>query len=618
MTSRICYGWWKIARQSLLVFFLPAALLGLAGMYHYFSVSQTKTEALEYGERLNVALGKKAIKQHLAGVVSDLLYLSEHHDLQNLFVTAGIAKTENIANEFLKFSRRKGVYDQIRLLDERGIEIIRVNYNDGQSVIVGASQLQDKSERYYFDAAWKLGREQIYLSPLDLNVEQGRIEQPRKAVLRFGTPIYDSAGNKRAVILLNYLGNKLLEDFRTSISNIADHTVLLNADGFWLSSAKPEQDWGFMFGDNRTFADFQVDAWEQIRYADAGQFYGQNGLFTFSTVGPLSFVNDSQQAFGTNSGNDGRRNFFWKIVSHVPPPDLAHAALLGQQLPLYILILVILIAGSVVLATDITKRKAIEDRLHRHEEDLEELVAERTRELHVAQIEKERVMEQLIQVEKMAAIGTLVSGIGHEINNPLYIVLGMAEAITEEQDSALRREYSEQIIKYSKQIAETVKNLSSYAKPGTKHELQNVDLNEIISAAVLVVNQSLQTEDIEIRLNTEPVPGILAKSEEIQQVLFNIIRNGIQACGERGLLEIESRHVGEWVVVSISDTGAGIPADIEKKMFDPFFTTKGPDEGQGLGLYIVQQIITRYGGSIELDRGCGTGATFIIRFPVAD
>ncbi len=101
-------------------------------------------------------------------------------------------------------------------------------------------------------------------------------------------------------------------------------------------------------------------------------------------------------------------------------------------------------------------------------------------------------------------------------------------------------------------------------------------------------------------------------------MLVNIIRNGIQASGNKGLIEIENHHRGEWVEVNIRDTGTGIPMGMEKKIFDPFFTTKGPDEGQGLGLYIVQQIVTKYGGTIYPESESGTGTTFVIKFPVAD
>ena len=315
----------EIAGQSLLIFMLPAALLVLAGGYHYFSISKTKGEALRSDERLNVALGNKAITQDLTGVVSDVLYLSEHGQLQTLFPRSELAKTENIANEFVKFSRRKGLYDQIRLLDESGAEIVRINYNDGQPTVVPISELQDKSERYYFNAAWELSRGQVYMSPLDLNVERGEIEQPYKAVMRFATPVYDPAGNKRAVILLNYLGNKLLRGFRTSVSNIADHTVLLNSDGFWLSSAEPGREWGFMFGDEQTFSELHPDAWKSIRADGVGQISGAAGLFTFSTITPSSFINDQQQIFGVNIGDKSGQNFFGKS---------SHTSLLRGSQPL--------------------------------------------------------------------------------------------------------------------------------------------------------------------------------------------------------------------------------------------------------------------------------------------
>ena len=277
-------------------------------------------------------------------------------------------------------------------------------------------------------------------------------------------------------------------------------------------------------------------------------------------------------------------------------------------------------SGWIAVATviDITKRKAIEERLRKHEERLEELVAERTRELREAQREKERVLEHLIQAEKMTAVGTLVSGIGHEINNPLYVVLAAAEALADEQDLARCRAYGNEILKQAKDIAETVKNLSRYAQPGARHDLQRVDVNASIAGAVRLARRSLRDDRIEIKTTTSPAPDILARPEEIQQVIFNVVRNAIQAIAGKGLIEIHTAQKGDCVTVRIEDTGTGIPNEHLKRVFDPFFTTKGPDEGEGLGLYIVRQIVTRYRGTIDVENAAGGGARFVIRFPIPD
>ncbi|MDH3672827.1 MAG: ATP-binding protein [Gammaproteobacteria bacterium] len=276
-------------------------------------------------------------------------------------------------------------------------------------------------------------------------------------------------------------------------------------------------------------------------------------------------------------------------------------------------------AGRTVVATviDISQRKAIEERLRKHEEQLEQLVAERTRELRQAQLEKERVLEHLIQAEKMTAIGTLVSGIGHEINNPLYVLSATAEALTEEEDLARCHAYGHEILKQARNIAETVKNLSRYAQPSARYDLQHVDVNASISGAVRLAKRSFRSDGIEIKATASPAPPILAKPEEIQQVVFNIIRNGIQAIGDKGLIEIRTGQEAGWVTVRIRDTGAGIPEEHLKQVFDPFFTTKGPHEGEGLGLYIVRQIVTQYGGMIDAENAVGGGAVFVIRFPLA-
>lgn len=131
-----------------------------------------------------------------------------------------------------------------------------------------------------------------------------------------------------------------------------------------------------------------------------------------------------------------------------------------------------------------------------------------------------------------------------------------------------------------------------------------------------MVKLSLLDDRIEFRQNFEPVPKIAAKPEEIQQVFFNVIRNGIQAMkGKKGILEVTTTLEDSLVCIRIHDMGTGIRAEHLGKIFDPFFTTKGPDEGEGLGMYIVRKIVNKYNGTVTLASEVGKGTTVTIRLP---
>ena len=225
---------------------------------------------------------------------------------------------------------------------------------------------------------------------------------------------------------------------------------------------------------------------------------------------------------------------------------------------------------------------------------------------------------RLIQAEKMAAIGTMASGIGHEINNPLYTILGTAEAVRDGNDLKRSREHARDIIMQAKRIAGIVRSLTEYARPAEQHDLEAVDVNEKLSAVAAMARRSLLSDHVQISQELDPVPAIRAKSEDIQQALYNVVRNAMQAMKGGGTLDITSRDEGGQVVIRIRDTGSGIPAEHLKRIFDPFFTTKGPDEGDGLGLYIVRQIVEKYGGTIAFQSERNKGTVCTIQFPVAE
>ena len=166
-------------------------------------------------------------------------------------------------------------------------------------------------------------------------------------------------------------------------------------------------------------------------------------------------------------------------------------------------------------------------------------------------------------------------------------------------------------------VAAIVKNLSGHARPGDRQSAQAVDVDTRLRDALAMANRSQLGDKLTIIEKFGQVPPVPGKPEEIQQAFFNIIRNGIQAMHGNGTLTLESRYENPGVVVKISDTGTGIPQEHLNKIFDPFFTTKDPDEGEGLGLYVVQQTLARNGGTIAVDSRDGAGTVFTMTFRAA-
>jgi PAS domain S-box-containing protein len=230
--------------------------------------------------------------------------------------------------------------------------------------------------------------------------------------------------------------------------------------------------------------------------------------------------------------------------------------------------------------------------------------------------ERKQAQEQLIQSEKLASLGTLVSGMAHEVNNPAQGILAMAELIQGEDDQAKIREYARDIVSYAKHIATVVRDFACYARPNGQEAMVAIDLCERLGEAVKMVRRCPHFGQVEVVSQFQNVPRFLARRVEIDQVLVNLLSNAVQAMEGKGLLSLATRVQGADVIAEVSDTGSGIPKSVLHKIYDPFFTTKEPGKGTGLGLSIVYQIVTKYGGTITVQSEQGRGTTFTLRFPV--
>jgi len=230
---------------------------------------------------------------------------------------------------------------------------------------------------------------------------------------------------------------------------------------------------------------------------------------------------------------------------------------------------------------------------------------------------------QLIQAEKMAALGQTISGVAHELNNPLATILSWAERLSSKppDDSGLRRGL-ETILSESERAARIVRNLLTFARKRQTTRAM-VDIN-------LVVRETLALRSYEQRVTNITVidalaaglPQVFADGHQIQQVLLNLVINAEQAmlsANGRGILVVRSWYDAEReaVILEINDDGPGIPDEVQPKIFDPFFTTKEVGKGTGLGLTVAYAIVQDHGGRIRLESSHGSGgASFYVELPI--
>jgi len=222
---------------------------------------------------------------------------------------------------------------------------------------------------------------------------------------------------------------------------------------------------------------------------------------------------------------------------------------------------------------------------------------------------------KLMQSEKLAGIGTLATGIAHEINNPLAGILGMAEAIREESDMTLIKSHTEDIIQYSENARRIVRELSDYSRAAQNTVESRVDLSKTIENSLKLARHSASFGAIEVDSALEGGSFVHGSQVELQQVFVNLIINAVHAMEGGGALTLRCWKEGPFVKAVVADSGHGIPEEKMNQIFDPFFTTKPVGAGTGLGLYVVYRIVTKYGGGIDVESAEGRGTAFTVKFP---
>ena len=599
--------------KTFLLTWIPLAVL-IAALLLFVHYTNEKSGRIitERTEVNTVGTLKEVIAADLQSAVSDLMILASHQGLQEVLDGEAI-KLPALSQDFLSFSLRKGLYDQIRFLNQEGMEVVRVNYNKGTPFIVPAGQLQNKGKRYYFKDAFVLDKGQVFVSPLDLNIERGTIEQPLKPMIRLATPVFDSAGDKRGIVLVNYLGAKLISDIEKAYQG-SGAILLLNPEGFFLKGLQQEDEWGFMYQNRgeRTLANLFPEIWQGLASGDEGTLASENGLFTYAKIYPVTEADRSstgaREAYSPSRHALDATDYYWILVSRVSPSQLAATgkgsfARLGQ---LYLALLALAAFGAWLFA------KA-------HQASV------------AARLAQQRMAERLAvsnrDLEEFAYIAS------HDLQEPLRKVIAFGERLETKYADTLGeqgKDYLSRMKSATRRMQTLINDLLTYSRVSTKAQpFVLVNLAEITRE--VLADLETRIAEVKAKIEVGELPVVEADPLQMRQLMQNLIGNALKfhKPEEPPTVTISSGapnpadgpgsspdHMMMDIVVQ--DDGIGFQPRYVDRIFGTFQRLHGRNEyeGTGIGLSVCRKIAERHGGSIKAEGEPDQGARFIVSLPL--
>ena len=500
-----------------------------------------------------VSHSKQTTELEATEVISDLFLILSQSNFIDFINTDNPDLKQKIAEDMkvMSFFRKK--YDQIRYIDNKGMETVRVNYNQGQPSIVPDVELQSKTNRYYFDDTLILDKNEIFISPLDLNIENELIESPYKPMIRVGTPVFDAQGEKKGILLLNYSAKIILDRLLINYEQGNGELMILNENGYWLMSEDPALEFGFMFEDKQdiVFKNYQPDVWQQIENEKDGQFINKDGVYTFNTLKPVE-----------------GQNFTFIIISFVPNSIVySQSNLLLKTLILFTSILLLLL-GVVTwfLARAVARRRIAE--------------------------------KQALELNDILKIINKI--LRHDIKNKLTGIKLSLETFQADGDKEMLK-IAEGSAKSGIDLVTKMKELEGLVSSGG--QLKKTNVRELALK---------MKKEHKIPIKIKGQLTIMA-DDALCSVCDNLVRNAV-IHGKTKKIDIVLFEDKQRKEIRFIDYGKGIPDNIKKDLFQEGHAF-GATGNTGLGLYIIKKTIERYGGNVRIEDTKPRGATFVITLP---
>ena len=567
---------WPIAKRQLwILLIIVAAFLAVIFTLYFQDRSQEwRLHQEQATHRINLAY--EVISKELDRIRSDALFLAELEDIRQ-YAAGDRSIQKQLESAFSSFIDQKRSYDQIRLLDLTGQEMIRVDIADDRVRVIAPEELQDKSSRYYIRESLDLVCGEIFVSEFDLNQERGNIELPINPVIRFVTPVCDRHSTRRGLLVLNYLGARLLNEL--SELSIPGNTLLVRHDGHYLLSPDPDHEWGWLLDHDQTFSSHFPGAWDRVLAADGNGVLTEAGIFASRK---LPFETLAGPANRSNTKTSDRSELL--IVSHLPSDQVFAVSnqLLKRLLFLGGILLIPLFFATRLWSISLVRRQQQNRRIQASELRLRELSS---RMLKIQEAERRSISREIH--DELGQQATAIN-----------LDLKMA---ARDWDPNQPQQHLKRAIQENEQLLHSLHDFAKRVRPST---LDDLGLKDAVESYVSEFRSRTGMDaSLHLSLGGATLPPNVSENafRLVQEMLTNVAKHA-DAGQVEIRMQVEDQSPQPVFELEVTDDGIG---NIESEM-----------DGSRLGILGMRERVDLLRGTINIDSRANRGTSVKIRIPL--
>jgi len=616
------------ARRNILVLLLFGLVIcGLLGGLLYRNDINNRLDSVAIEQQRKIAQAEVLWGQNIGDIRNTIRILFRSPAFIYAFASKTPPNSDLIKRIFTSFVESVDPLMQVRWLDENGIEKVRVDIKNGKVIVAEENVLQDKSSRYYVEQGMKAGDGKIYLSNVDLNVENGKIEVPFRPTIRATIKTGPTHGLHTGLLVLNYDVGGLLEVIR-SFDSERVNLQLIDTDGYWLKNVDPKLEWGRDLKETtHNIAAHNPDIWSQInRQKSFSRFNHSLGFASYECI----------NLTGNLLSEDIVRSPSLCFVA-TTSVSVLNKLKIDALIPSLALCATIVLFGIFILKREWNLKMEL-IRLYRVQERDKKQIEESASYNRNLLNQQQLLQNDLVESRKLSALGMMVAGVAHELNTPIGTAILAAsrlraehKRLTQAVEEGLSRSALDQYListetglelveNSQKKAATLIRSFKRLAIDRVSEDVISYRLDVVVGDLLATLSPRFKESQIEYDIQVDPIE-MVGRPGSVSHVLQNLLVNAMQHAFKKeigGKISVSAKLCSNEreVEICVSDNGKGIAPDVLSNLFDPFVTTNRAEGNTGLGMHFVHQWVTSsLNGSIKVESELQKGTTFIIKLP---